>query len=124
MSIEEHGLSFGITRFGDDFYMTITILGKLTHEDYEMMVPMLENAIQDVKEPHIRALVDMRNFEGWELRAAWDDLKLGIKHNREFSKIALLGNKDWEKLAAQVANWFTSGEIKYFEDKTEAINWL
>ncbi len=124
MSIKEHGLTFGITRYDGDFYMNIRIKGKLTHEDYQLMVPMLEQAIKDVKNPHIKVLVDMRKFKGWELRAAWDDMKLGIKHNQEFSKIALLGNKNWEKLAAKVTNWFSCGEVEYFENKAKALSWL
>ncbi len=124
MSYTEHGISFGINRINEKFYMNMRIIGKLTHADYKIMIPMLENAIKDVKEPKIDALIDMTEFEGWELRAAWDDLKLGVKHNREFSKIALLGNKKWEKIAAKVSNWFTSGEIKFFEDKQKAFAWL
>lgn len=124
MLYSEHGLSFGINRIFYKFYLKIKIVGKLKHADYEVMVPMLEDAIKDVREPEIRTLVDVTEFEGWELRAAWDDLKLGVKHNREFKKIALLGNKNWEKVAATVSNWFISGESKYFEDKQEALNWL
>ena len=124
MSVTEHGLYFGIIRFANNFYMNIKITGKLTHADYEIMVPMLETAIKDVKDPKINTIVDMRNFEGWELRAAWDDLKLGVKHNRKFARIALVGNKNWEKVAAKVSNWFISGESRYFEDIEEALVWL
>ena len=124
MTIKEHGLSFGITRINNKFYMKMKALGKLTHEDYEIMVPMLEDAIKDVKDPAIKALVDLRDFEGWELRAAWDDLKLGLKHGKEFKKIALIGNQNWESIAATIGNWFSSGEMKYFEDDEEAVNWI
>ncbi len=124
MSSTEHGLSFGISRINGDFYMNMKVVGKLTHDDYEIMTPMLENAIKDVREPKIRAIVDLTEFDGWELRAAWDDLKLGVKHGREFSKTALLGNNNWEKLATKISNWFTSGKIKYFEDRQEALAWL
>ncbi len=124
MSRAEHGISIGISRVNDDFYMSIDICGKLTHADYEIMVPMLENAIKDVREPKIKAIVDMIDFEGWELRAAWDDLKLGVKHNREFFRIALVGNKNWGKIAAKISNWFISGEIQYFEKRQEGLDWL
>ena len=124
MTYTEHGISFGISRINDNFYMKMKIIGKLTHNDYEIMIPMLEDAIKDVKQAKIKAIVDMTEFEGWELRAAWDDFKLGLKHNREFSKIALIGNKSWEKIAAKVSNWFMSGEVKYFENLQEALEWL
>jgi len=124
MSIQEHGLSFGINRVNDNLYMNMKVIGKLSHDDYEIMIPMLEKAIRDIRQPVIRAIVDLTELEGWELRAAWDDLKLGLRHNREFEKVALLGNRNWEKVAARVSNWFTSGEIRYFEDRQEALAWL
>jgi len=120
----EHGVSCGISRINNSFFMSIKIVGKLTHADYEMMVPMLENAIKDVKEPNIKVIVDMINFEGWEIRAAWDDLKLGIKHNHDFSKIALIGNKKWEEVMAKVSNWFISGDIQYFDNRQDGLSWL
>ena len=124
MTIREHGLSFGITRINDRFYMKMKVVGKLSHEDYETMVPMLEDAIKDVKEPKIKALLDICDFEGWELRAAWDDLKLGLKHGKEFEKIAVIGNQNWESIAATIANWFTGSELKYFEDYEDALEWI
>jgi hypothetical protein len=106
------------------FFMTFKAVGKLTHDDYAVMVPMIESALEGVKEPTINAFIDMTELHGWELRAAWDDFKLGLKHGREFNKIALLGNKKWEELSAKVGSWFISGEMKYFEDEQDAYDWL
>ena len=100
------------------------IAGKLTHHDYEVMVPMLETAIENIKEPKISALVDITELEGWELRAAWDDLKFGLKHGGKFEKIAIIGNKKWEEVMAKVAGWFISGDIEYFEEHEKAHAWL
>ena len=124
MKTMQHGISVGIERINDEFMMTMRINGKLKHSDYEVIVPMLESAIAGVENPKIKALVDMRAFDGWELRAAWDDLKLGLKHGREFSKIAMIGNKKWEEYAAKVGSWFIAGDIKYFEDEKDACSWL
>ncbi|MFC6977722.1 STAS/SEC14 domain-containing protein [Microbulbifer taiwanensis] len=63
-------------------------------------------------------------MEGWEPRAAWDDLKLGVKHGRQFNRIAMLGNRRWQEMAARVGSWFIGGEARYFEDETEAMAWL
>ena len=124
MPLKEHGLSYGISRINNDFFMNMKIVGKLTHADYEMIIPMLENSIKDVGDPNIKIIVDMTDFEGWEMRAAWDDFKLGVKHNHEFSKIALIGNKKWEELMAKVSNWFISGDIQYFENRQDGLSWL
>lgn len=124
MTLDRHGLSVGIKKVDEEFLLTFSIAGKLTHEDYEVFVPMLEMAIEGVKHPHIKAMVDIRELDGWELRAAWDDLKLGLKHGKEFTKVALLGNGKWEEMVSKIGAWFISGDVKYFEDKEEAWSWL
>ena len=106
MTIERHGLTVGVERVDDRFYMSVKIQGKLTHEDYETITPMLDGAVQKVAEPKINALVDITELDGWEARAAWDDLKLGLKHGSEFDKVAICGSKDWQERAAKVAKWF------------------
>ena len=74
--------------------------------------------------PNVNVLLDVTELDGWELRAAWDDFKLGLKHNNEFNKIAIYGNKQWQKSATKIADWFTTGEIKYFEHYADACNWF
>jgi len=122
--ITRKGLSIGISLIDEDVYVELRAIGKLTHRDYEILVPMLEEAIKEVSDPSIKILVDAREFEGWEPRAAWDDVRLGMKYRKEFSRIAIVGNKPWEKYAASVAKWFTSGDAQYFEDMDEALEWI
>ncbi len=124
MAYQSHGLSIGIERINDEFYITLKARGKLTHKDYEIITPMLESALAEVKEPKVKALIDGTELEGWEPRAAWDDLKLGLKHGNVFEKIAIHGNKNWQDWMAKVGQWFISGEVKYFENITDAIAWL
>ncbi|ARN74738.1 STAS/SEC14 domain-containing protein [Oceanicoccus sagamiensis] len=120
----EHGLSVGISRVNNDFFLQLKVTGKLTHDDYQTFIPLLENALGGVNNPQINALVDCLALEGWELRAAWDDFKLGLKHGSEFKKIAIVGNKPWEQWAAKIGSWFIHGEMAYFENREEALNWL
>jgi hypothetical protein len=49
---------------------------------------------------------------------------LGLKHGREFKKVAILGNKRWLEMSAKIGSWFVAGDIKYFENETEAFDWL
>ncbi|AZQ83810.1 STAS/SEC14 domain-containing protein [Colwellia sp. Arc7-635] len=124
MSTSKHGLSIGIERSDSHIFLSLKAVGNLTHADYELITPMLESALSQVKYPEVDVLFDGTALDGWELRAAWDDFKLGLKHNNEFRKIAIYGNKNWLKMSAKVGTWFISGEIKYFENVTDAINWL
>lgn len=124
MSYKEHGITIGISRIDNHFYLKMKAVGKLTHQDYEIITPMIDNAVLNVEAPEIKALFDGTEFEGWELRAAWDDLRLGLKHGKEFSKLAIVGNKPWEKYLSKIADWFVTGEVAYFEKYQEAVNWL
>jgi hypothetical protein len=124
MNSKRHGLSIGVERVDKDFFLFIKAQGKLTHEDYEIITPIIESALNQVKEPKVNVLFDGTELEGWEARAAWDDLKLGLKYGNYFDKIALYGNKKWQEFAVKIGSWFTSGEIKYFENRNQAINWL
>ncbi len=121
---KEHSVSIGISHVGEEFFLKIGVKGTLTHEDYEKMIPMVENAIVGVKDPKIKVLVDAREFDGWDMKAAWDDFKFGLKHNKEFTKLAFVGNKKWEAYSIKISNWFMSGEMKYFEELDDAIAWL
>ena len=120
----KHGISIGLSQHEDKVFFELKIIGKLTHEDYELITPMLDSAVQGIKQPKINALINALEFEGWELRAAWDDFKLGVKHGREFQKIAIVGNKKWQEYSAKIGSWFISGEAKYFEDLISAQDWL
>lgn len=124
MSVKRHGLSIGIERINENFFLSLKATGKLTHDDYKAITPMIESALEGVDQPKIKALVDGTELEGWELRAAWDDFKIGLKHGSEFEKIAIYGNKRWQEMSAKVGSWFMSGEVKYFDNRDEALDWL
>ncbi len=121
---QTHSISIGIERFENTLYIVMKAAGKLTHADYEAFTPLLEGALDTIGSPHVKMLVDVTALTGWELRAAWDDFKIGLKHGNQFEKIAIVGNKDWQALMATVGDWFIGGEANYFTDSTEAINWL
>ncbi len=124
MNTIRHGLSIGIERVNDDFFLSLKAIGKLTHEDYEKINPMIDSALEGVTDPKVKVFIDGSELEGWELRAAWDDFKLGLKHGNEFDRIAIFGNKKWQEYAAKIGTWFVAGEVKYFEDADEALTWL
>lgn len=124
MNIKTHGLSIGIERHNQHFFLSLKAVGTLTHQDYETITPMIDSALGSVEEPEVDVLINGTELEGWELRAAWDDFKLGLKHGNKFRRVAIFGNKDWQETAAKIGNWFISGEVKYFDDIKSALSWL
>jgi len=123
-STVRHGLSIGIQRVDEEFFVSMKAMGKLTHGDYEVITPMLDSALGAVKNPKVKVLIDGTEMRGWEVRAAWDDLKLGLRHGSKFDKVAIYGNKSWQQVLSKLGTWFISGEVKFFEDEGLALAWL
>lgn len=98
--------------------------GKLAHDDYERFVPEFDRLVK--QHGKIRLLFEMVDFHGWELRAAWDDLKLGVKHFGDIERIAMVGDKRWEEWMADFCRPFTRAEVRYFSSDAidEARIWL
>lgn len=124
MEVKKHALSIGIQRVNDNFYLTIKAIGTLTHEDYQTITPMIDSALEGVKNPKIKAIFDAKDLDGWELQAAWDDFKIGLKHGNEFEKIAIITDKNWLKIGTKISSWFMQGDIENFENEEEALKWL
>ncbi|MFC3032433.1 STAS/SEC14 domain-containing protein [Pseudoalteromonas fenneropenaei] len=123
--MQTHGLSIGVERLEQQIFVSLKAVGKLTHDDYQLMIPLLESALNQVERPHIDVLFDASEWQGWELQAAWDDFKFGLKHGKEFNKIAVVGaGVSSESWLATVASWFVSGEVRFFDTRLNALAWL
>lgn len=122
--MNRHGFSIGMERNGDGVYLALKAMGTLTHDDYQQMTPLLNAALQGAGPETVDAYLDLSEFDGWQLRAAWDDFRLGLKHGRDFRRIAIFGSSNWHQWSAKIAGWFISGEVRYFDKRAEALAWL
>ncbi len=124
MTEKRHGLTVGVENNDNEIFLSLKAIGTLTHDDYEQATPVIDQALEYVKGPEVNVFIDGTELEGWEVRAAWDDFKMGMKHNNQFKKVAIYGNKKWQETASKVGDWFTSGEVQFFEDEKKALDWL
>ena len=100
----------------DGNLVAIQFSGKLTHEEFETLEPMLDDQI-DKDGGEICLLLDLREFDGYEdLHAMWEHFSVVRKHHGEVKRIALLGNKEWERRFAELAVRFVYADVGYFED--------
>ena len=98
--------------------------GKLSAEDYETLEPGVEQLIKDSEK--IKILFIMHDFHGWEMGAVWEDIKFATKHCRDIDKVAMVGEKTWEKWMSIICKPFTMSSIKYFDagEEDAAREWL
>ena len=87
--------------------------GKLHDEDYKTFVPLIDNAI--AQQGKVRLLAEFHDFHGWDLHALWDDVKFATTHCTKIERIALVGDKKWEKWMAAVCKPFTMAKLRYFD---------
>jgi SpoIIAA-like len=87
--------------------------GKLHDEDYKQFVPAIDAALAQYGK--VRLLAQFHDFHGWDLHALWDDIKFSTTHCTKIDRIALVGDKTWEKWMAKVCKPFTLAKIRYFD---------
>ncbi len=104
--------------------LTVNASGKLSAEDYETLEPGVDKLIE--ASGKIKILFVMHDFHGWDLGAVWEDIKFATKHCRDIEKVAMVGEKAWEKWMATICKPFTMSSIKYFEagEDDAARQWL
>jgi hypothetical protein len=87
--------------------------GKLHDADYKTFVPLVDAEI--ARDGKVNVLVQFHDFHGWDLHALWDDIKFSATHCTKIKRIAIVGDKAWEKWMATVCKPFTMAKVRYFD---------
>jgi hypothetical protein len=108
----------------DAHLLRVEMTGKLTRRDYDTAVPVMDRFLKAHRPA--RLLVEMRDFHGWTPGAAWDDLRFGLRHYSDVRRMAVVGDKRWERWCATLCRPFTAGEVRAFEpaQRDEAERWV
>jgi hypothetical protein len=99
--------------------------GKVTHEDYrKVLIPAAEAKM--IHGPVKMLYVAGPEFSGYELEALWDDAAFGLKHWRQFSRIAMVTESAWLRAAATMFSPFFPSEIRLFKisELAAAKDWI
>jgi ubiquinone/menaquinone biosynthesis C-methylase UbiE len=100
------------------------VSGKLTHGDYQSFVPEFGRLVK--QHGKINVLFEMVDFRGWKAAALWDDIKFDLKHFEGIERLAMVGEKKWQKGMSKFCRPFTTARIRYFDRSAagEARAWL
>ncbi len=106
--------------------LAIRMTGKLTDDDYNnILAPAMEGLIE--KHGKVKVLCHFdEDFEGWEAGAMWSDTKFGIRHRKDFLKLAVVGGPKWITWGTKVFAPIVKGEVRTFghEELDAAMEWL
>ncbi len=60
------------------------------------------------------------------LGALWEDIKFDLKHFKDIDRLAMVGDRTWEKCMSTFCGPFTSADIRYFNqsESEETRQWI
>jgi hypothetical protein len=104
--------------------LELTATGKFADADLKRLEPTFSRLVH--QHGKIRVLLQMLDFHGWEGSAIWDEVKFDAKHFSEIERLAMVGDKNWEKFLSTFSRPFTTADIRYFDqsDARAARTWL
>ena len=105
--------------------VTARLLGKLDPGAYDGVNEEIDNVMSSTE--HVRLLLDLREFDGWSgLSALADHLSLVREHYRVPERIAIVGDKAWQKMAGKIMARFVNAQTKFFDsgDYDGAVAWV
>jgi hypothetical protein len=104
--------------------ITVSLLGKLEPSAYDGIDHDLDNAMSNSS--NVRLVLDLREFDGWSgLAALGNHLSLVREHHRIPERIAVVGDKAWQRLAEKVMSKFVNAEARFFDaaEYDAAVAW-
>jgi len=97
------------------------VAGTIHKGDYDELMPEVEGLIE--QEGSINLLLDMTGFK-WEKVSAWGaDMNFGKSLHKKIAKMAIVGDKRWQKWLAKIADPFYAAEAQYFPSEESAAAW-
>jgi len=95
--------------------------GELTDNAYKGFVTEVEKTIAD--QGKIRLLIAVDYPQDFDLKAACDDFVFWIKHIRDIDRLAIVGQKEWEKWLEFLEKPFIHAEVKYYTNADIKYAW-
>jgi len=97
-----------------DDVIVAQLIGKLEASTYDNIDEKIADAFS--RTDHPRLLLDLREFDGWSgLSALGQHLSLVNEHRRKPERVAVVGDKAWQRLAERIMSRFVNAKAKFFD---------
>ena len=89
--------------------------GEVSADDYEqVLVPAVEAAHAAAPGGKVRILYVFEGKPDLSTGAAWQDARLGLRHVRDWERIAVVSDADWLRRAIHGLAWMIPGDVRVF----------
>ncbi|SPH17673.1 hypothetical protein DEA8626_01197 [Defluviimonas aquaemixtae] len=110
----------------DQGLVWVTAGEQLTEADYDRFEPIFEK-IAERTPGTVPMVIELKpDFDGWDLRALWREVKFGMRHHDSYSLIAVVGDKKLKGWGTKLSDpLFPSARIQFYspEDRAKAEHW-
>jgi SpoIIAA-like len=103
----------------------VEMSGKLRKQEFERCEVELADAMKRVGP--VRLLFVLKDFDGWENQAAWNDLTFYVKHGGQIERIAIVADERWRNQALLfAAAGLRRAPVEFFshDHLAQARTWL
>jgi len=116
-------MPFNITGVSERI-ISVTLTSELSLSEVTQLQMLTVKAIERLG--RIKVLLVLKNFQGWSRDGRWADSLVG-KHDKDNSKIAVVGDEKWRDLVcAFLGKGFRDAAVEYFlpAEISKARDWL
>lgn len=96
--------------------------GEITGEDYKQVKPKIEEVMNE--KGKVKFLMDLRNAEGFNLSAVYQDIKFDVEHFKNIGATAIIASKKTYEMMVKAINLIYPEKVYHFEDQQSALTWL
>ena len=106
-----------------DGILIVRLSGGVTFDDAQAFIPKAEEKL--ASGGPFRCFLDWEDFEGWEPDVESDRFLFRKSHRGDFQRIAIVGDTEWEKERARLAEVIAC-EVRLFDpaERDAAWAWL
>jgi len=100
--------------------------GNITHADYtKIVIPRIDEVAAQYGEVRFFVLLETK-LGSFDLRAIWDDIKIGLKHLTIWKKTAIISDEQTARTMTDTVGQLVPGEVRSFEliDTQKAMDWI
>ena len=104
--------------------LALRVSGKFTNGDFDQYRELVRERVKAYGK--VRLYFEMIAFNGWRAESFLETGMFDLIHRREFQKVAMVGEKEWQRWAALAADVVKAGKVQYFplSERWQAMQWL
>ncbi len=104
--------------------LAVKVSGKLSAGDFDTYRELCRQKMQTYGS--VRLYFEMESFHGWETSTFIENAIFDLIHGRQYGRVAMVGDKQWQEWTARAASPVKKKGIKYFDlaDKAIALQWV